>query len=218
MPSLETRYVLSYVCRAYPDKMSPNTRIYITYQYRAARSLPPELFSFTFHCLFVVVVAVTVVVVVGSYKFYRNLCAISWFFMCAFGCGRFKCVCLFPTTDFKWKWKWKESKRTFNLEMQHRGIFTCNFDCSSLFSFSPFFLFLFAEFPLFAFFVNSNFKTHFHYQLNTTRQITELFVLIGTAAEKNKYSEISNWIVYLVCQCIWDSQIWCDIAREQKKR
>lgn len=136
------RYVLSYVCRAYPDKMSPNTRIYITYQYRAARSLPPELFSFTFHCLFVVVVAVAVVVVVvGSYKFYRNLCAISWFFMCAFGCGRFKCVCLFPTTDFKWKWKWKESKRTFNLEMQHWGIFTCNFDCSSLFFFSPFFCF-----------------------------------------------------------------------------
>lgn len=86
--------------------------------------------------------------------------------------------------------------------------------------FTVFFLFLFAEFPLFAFFVNSNFKTHFHYQLNTTRQITELFVLIGTAAEKNKYSEISNWVVYSVCQCIWDSQIWCDIAvrpRTKKK-
>lgn len=204
MPSLKTSFssgmecVLSFACMHIPMIKCPPIHAYITYQNRAARTLSPELLSSTFHCLFVVV-AVAAVVVVGSYKFYRNLCAISWFYVC----GRFECVYVYfepPTL-----WKWKESKRTFNLEMQHWGIFTCNFGCSPFFS-------LFAELMLFlSLFVDSNFKTHFHYQLNTTRQIEEPFIVVGKKV-KNKYSKISNRIVYLVSQCIWDSQIWCDIA------
>lgn len=96
MPSLEMVFFLGiymsythYIC---PDKMSPNTHIHhisisrgFLTQTLTSQTVVTVFFVAVVVVMIVVASADIVVVVVGSYKFYRNLCTISWLY-------RYMCV------------------------------------------------------------------------------------------------------------------------------